>query len=246
VFANVEVFPVENTDHAPLYLERIQTSTIAHPDPEMDGLVGESPAFSRMLAAIHRVAHQNATVLLLGETGTGKDLVSQAIHKLSPRGGKPFVAVDCSGLPENLIESELFGHEKGAFTGAHSRKMGLVEAARGGTLFLDEIGELPLNLQAKLLRLLETNVYRPVGGVDAKKADIRLISATHRDLSSMVREGTFRQDLFYRINVFPVHLPALRDRPGDIPLLVETILGRLSKPSPPVSKDAMDLLLSHD
>jgi len=212
----------------------------------MDGLVGESPAFSRMLAAIHRVAHQNATVLLLGETGTGKDLVSQAIHKLSPRGGKPFVAVDCSGLPENLIESELFGHEKGAFTGAHSRKMGLVEAARGGTLFLDEIGELPLNMQAKLLRLLETNVYRPVGGVDAKKADIRLISATHRDLSSMVREGTFRQDLFYRINVFPVHLPALRDRPGDIPLLVETILGRLSKPSPPVSKDAMDLLLSHD
>ena len=246
VFANVEVFPVENPDHSPLYLERIQTSTIAHPDPEMDGLVGESPAFSRMLAAIHRVAHQNATVLLLGETGTGKDLVSQAIHKLSPRGGKPFVAVDCSGLPENLIESELFGHEKGAFTGAHSRKMGLVEAARGGTLFLDEIGELPLNLQAKLLRLLETNVYRPVGGVDAKKADIRLISATHRDLSSMVREGTFRQDLFYRINVFPVHLPALRDRPGDIPLLVETILGRLSKPSPPVSKDAMDLLLSHD
>lgn len=246
VFANVEVFPVGGDEGEVLYLERIQSSSVAHPGPEMEGLVGESPAFSRMLSSIHRVAHLPSTVLLLGETGTGKELVSQAIHKLSPRASKPFVAVDCSGLPENLIESELFGHEKGAFTGAHSQKTGLVETAKGGTLFLDEIGELPLNMQAKLLRLLETNVYRRVGGIEAKKADIRLISATHRDLANMVREGTFRQDLFYRINVFPIHLPALRNRPEDIPLLAQTILGRLSATPPVIRPEAMDLLLAHD
>jgi transcriptional regulator with PAS, ATPase and Fis domain len=246
VFANIEVFPVvRKAGYFPLYLERIQISQLGHANPSMEGLVGESPVFTRMLAAIHKVAPQSAAVLLLGETGTGKELVSQAIHKLSPRSSKPFVAVDCSGLPENLIESELFGHEKGAFTGAHSRKTGLVEAANGGTLFLDEIGELPVSLQAKLLRLLETNVYRRIGGVDPLRANIRLISATHRDLPAMVRGGTFRQDLYYRLNIFPISLPPLRDRPEDIPLLTKAILGRLTPSRVSLRPDAMDLLLSY-
>ncbi len=246
LFADVEIFPVPQPEgQTPLFLERIHPSAIGHIDPKRDGLVGESLLFARMLAAIHKVAPQSATVLLLGETGTGKELVSQAIHKLSPRADKPFVAVDCSGLPENLIESELFGHEKGAFTGAHSRKTGLVETAAGGTLFLDEIGELSLALQAKLLRLLETNVYRRVGGIAPLRADVRLISATHRDLSAMVRTGDFRQDLFYRLNIFPILLPPLRDRLEDVPLLVASILVRLTGKEIPVSPAAMRLLSSH-
>jgi len=246
VFASVEVFPVLRQEgNPPIFQERIQTSSVGHLNPAMEGLVGESPVFSKMLAAIHKVAPQTSAVLLLGETGTGKELVSQAIHKLSPRSSKPFVAVDCSGLPENLIESELFGHEKGAFTGAHSKKAGLVEAANGGVLFLDEIGELPLPLQAKLLRLLETNVYRRVGGIEPLRANVRLISATHRDLPAMVRAGTFRQDLYYRLNIFPIQLPSLRERPEDIPLLAKAILGRLSSPPVPVTPSAMALLLSY-
>jgi transcriptional regulator with PAS, ATPase and Fis domain len=246
VFANVEVFPLlQKEGYSPIFLERIQTSPVGHLNPTMDGLVGESPVFSRMLTEIHKVAPQTSTVLILGETGTGKELVSQAIHKLSPRSLKPFVAIDCSGLPDNLIESELFGHEKGAFTGAHSKKLGLVESANGGVLFLDEIGELPLQLQAKLLRLLETGLYRRVGGIEPLRANIRLISATHRDLPTMVSAGTFRQDLYYRLNIFPIHLPPLRERPEDIPLLVKSILGRLSSLPITVTTDAMELLLSY-
>lgn len=246
LFADVEVFPVPpRNGQPPLFLERIHPSAIGHPDPKTEGLVGDSLPFARMLAAIHKVAPQSSTVLLLGETGTGKELVSQAIHRLSPRAEKPFVAVDCSGLPETLIESELFGHEKGAFTGAHSRKTGLVETASGGTLFLDEIGELPLSLQAKLLRLLETNVYRRVGGVAPLRANIRLISATHRDLPAMVKEQSFRQDLYYRLNIFPIHLPPLRERLEDVPILTASILTRLTGREQPVSKGAMDLLSSY-
>lgn len=243
LFANVEVFPVPVLDgQTPLFLERIQPSSIGHPDPRTDGLVGESLPFVRMLAAIHKVAPQTSTVLLLGETGTGKELVAQAIHKLSPRADKPFVAVDCSGLPENLIESELFGHEKGAFTGAHSRKTGLVETASGGTLFLDEIGEFPLSLQAKLLRLLETNVYRRVGGIAPLRANIRLISATHRDLPSMVKDQSFRQDLYYRLNIFPISLPPLRERLEDVPILTASLINRLTGRDLPVSEEARHLL----
>ena len=253
VFASVEVIPVipgpavpgGGSEGAPVYLERIISSPAGRPDPRSEGLVGESPAFVRMMATIHKVAPQMATVLLHGETGTGKELVSLAIHKLSPRSDRPFVAVDCSGLPENLIESELFGHEKGSFTGAHSRKTGLVEAATGGTLFLDEIGELPLSVQAKLLRLLETNVFRRVGGIEPLHANIRLISATHRDLLAMVREGSFRQDLYYRLNIFPVELPPLRERREDIPLLVASILSRLSSSRIAVSRGALALLKAH-
>ena len=253
VFASVEVIPVasgsahsgKDAEETPVYLERIISSPAGRPDPRSEGLVGESPAFVRMMATIHKVAPQTATVLLHGETGTGKELVSLAIHKLSPRADRPFVAVDCSGLPENLIESELFGHEKGAFTGAHTRKTGLVEAATGGTLFLDEIGELPLSVQAKLLRLLETNVFRRVGGIEPLHANIRLISATHRNLLAMVQAGSFRQDLYYRLNIFPVELPPLRERREDIPLLVSSILSRLSSARIPVSREALALLKRH-
>jgi transcriptional regulator with PAS, ATPase and Fis domain len=167
-------------------------------------------------------------VLLLGESGTGKELAAQALHDLSPRRGKPFVPVDCSGMTESLFESELFGYEKGAFTGAVQRKIGLVEAAAGGTLFLDELGDIPLSLQVKLLRLLETGTFRRVGGVETLKADFRLVAATHRGVKEMVDTGSFRRDLYYRISAFPIHLPALRERREDLPLLVENLLQRLA------------------
>jgi DNA-binding NtrC family response regulator len=181
-----------------------------------------------MLALVMRGAPSEATVMLLGETGTGKELVARVIHEASPRASGPFVAVDCSGLTETLFESELFGYEKGAFTGATHRKQGLVEAASGGTLFLDEIGELPLSLQVKLLRLLETGTYRRVGGIETLRADFRLVSATHRNLAAMVKAETFRRDLYFRINTFPVRTPSLRERPDDLPLLAESLLARVA------------------
>jgi transcriptional regulator with PAS, ATPase and Fis domain len=204
------------------------------------GLVGRSPAFVSMLEKILRVANSNAAVLLLGETGTGKELVARAIHEASAREEGPFVAVDCAGMTETLFESELFGYEKGAFTGAMTRKQGLVEAASGGTLFLDEIGELPLSLQVKLLRLLETGTYRRVGGVDWLPVDFRLVAATHRDLRGMVQGETFRRDLYFRINTFPIHTPALHERVDDIPLLAESLLERVDrKPGRRISAAAL-------
>ena len=164
----------------------------------------------------------------MGESGTGKELVAHAVHDASQRKAGPIVAVDCSSLPENLFESELFGYEKGAFSGANQRKLGLVEAAKGGTLFLDEVGDIPLSLQVKLLRLLETGTYRRVGGLEPLRSDFRLIAATHRDLKQMVIEGKFRQDLFYRISTFPILLPSLRERKEDLPLLMEVLLKRVS------------------
>jgi DNA-binding NtrC family response regulator len=210
-----------------LYVESMRMVRHASSQPAVQGLVGRSPAFQAMLAQITRAAPAEATVLLLGETGTGKEVAARAIHEGSARAAGPFVAVDCSGLTETLFESELFGYEKGAFTGATHLKTGLVEAASGGTLFLDEIGELPPAQQAKLLRLLETGTYRRVGGVEWLPADFRLLSATHRDLGAMVGEGRFRRDLYYRINTFPIHVPALAERRDDIPLLAESLLARI-------------------
>lgn len=192
------------------------------------GMVGRSQAYNRMLELINRAAPAMTAVLLLGESGTGKELAAHALHSLSPRASKPFVPVDCSGMTETLFESELFGYEKGAFTGANQRKIGLVEAAAGGTLFLDELGDIPLSLQVKLLRLLETGTFRRVGGVETLRADFRLVAATHRGLKDMVEAGSFRRDLFYRISAFPIHLPALRERRDDLPLLVDTLLARLA------------------
>ncbi|MDD5366456.1 MAG: sigma 54-interacting transcriptional regulator [Gallionellaceae bacterium] len=210
------------------------------------GMVGRSPAFNAMLELINRAAPAMTPVLLLGESGTGKELAAQALHDLSSRHGKPFVPVDCSGMTETLFESELFGYEKGAFTGASQRKIGLVEAAAGGTLFLDELGDIPLSLQVKLLRLLETGTFRRVGGVETLKADFRLVAATHRGVKAMVEAGTFRRDLYYRISAFPIHLPALRERREDMPVLVENLLRRLAPERPlKLGPDACDRLAGY-
>ena len=224
----VEITPVRDEDGiVSFFAERMETLPIARPSAGAEGMVGRAPSFLRMLDLVARVAPTDTAVLLLGETGAGKEMVARAVHVASSRSEGPFVAVDCSGLTETLFESELFGHEKGAFTGALARKTGLVEAAAGGTLFLDEIGDVPLGLQVKLLRLLETGTFRRVGGVDALRADFRLVAATHRNLAQMVQEERFRSDLYYRINAFPVHLPPLRERREDIPLLAESLLERV-------------------
>ena len=180
-----------------------------------------------MLELVHRVAASETTVLLLGDSGTGKELVAEAVHRISGRSDGPFVPVDCPGLNESLFESELFGHEKGSFTGAYARKLGLVEAARGGTLFLDEMGDIPSTLQVKLLRLIETGFYRRVGSVEPIRVDFRLICATNRNLREMTESGAFRKDLFHRISAFPITVPPLRERVEDIPLLAASLLKRL-------------------
>ncbi len=226
---NVETTPIRNLQGQTRYfVETMQIVQQASTQPAAAGLVGRSPAFNRMLAQIVRVAPTAAAVLLLGETGTGKELVARLVHETSPRASGPFVTVDCSGLTETLFESELFGYEKGAFTGANHRKTGLVEAASGGTLFLDEIGDVPLPMQVKLLRLLESGTYRRVGGIDTLRSDFRLVCATHRDLPAMVEAERFRRDLFHRIEVFPVHVPSLAERVEDIPLLAESFLKRVA------------------
>lgn len=229
---DVETTPIRDDQGQIVYfVETMRVVRQASSRAAAQGLVGRSPAFIGMLEKVLRVANSNAAVLLLGETGTGKELVAHAIHEASAREAGPFVAVDCAGMTETLFESELFGYEKGAFTGATHRKQGLVEASSGGTLFLDEIGELPINLQVKLLRLLETGTYRRVGGLDWLPADFRLICATHRDLRGMVQAETFRRDLYFRINTFPIHTPALHERAEDIPLLANSLLERVDRKS---------------
>ncbi|HEA25599.1 MAG TPA: sigma-54-dependent Fis family transcriptional regulator [Ectothiorhodospiraceae bacterium] len=228
VHVDVELFPVNLRDGSTLGYIEIARDIITPADSDRyQQLVGHSPAFNEMLSLINLVAPSNTTVSLLGESGTGKEVISTTIHRLSRRSKGPFVPVDCSGLSEGLFESELFGHDKGAFTGATGRKQGLVEAARGGTLFLDEVGDIPLNLQVKLLRLLETGSFRRVGSTETQQAEFRLICATHRNLPEMVEKGEFRQDLYYRISPFQIEIPPLRERLEDIPLLVEVLLQRL-------------------
>lgn len=228
-YVNIELTPVRDiSGEIVCFVERMEPVNVPKGLPEEQGLVGRAPAFQKMLALATRVAPSEAVVLLSGESGTGKELAAQAIHQASRRSAAPFIAVDCSGIPETLFESELFGHERGAFTGAISRKKGLVEAASGGTLFIDEVGEIPLSMQVKLLRLLETGTYRRVGSTELRYANIRVISATHRDLHLMVKEGRFRADLYYRLNIFPINVPALRERMGDLPMLVKTLLSRVA------------------
>jgi DNA-binding NtrC family response regulator len=190
------------------------------------GMVGGCPQMLELFRRIRKVAQTNSSVLIQGESGTGKELVARALHEASPRRDSPLISVNCAAIPENLIESELFGHEKGAFTGATNTRTGLVEAANNGTLFLDEIGELPLEAQARLLRVLQEHEIRKVGSVQSQKVDVRLVAATHRDLKQFVREGRFREDLFYRINVMPLDIPPLRERGNDILELADRILER--------------------
>jgi PAS domain S-box-containing protein len=194
-----------------------------------DELLGESRAMQEVKAAIHQVAGTDATVLIHGETGTGKELVARAIHSASGRSGKPLVKVNCAAIPGTLIESEFFGHEKGAFTGAATRREGRFALADGGTIFLDEVGELPLELQAKLLRVLQEGEFEPLGSSKTRKVDVRVVAATNRDLGEMIAAGSFREDLYYRLNVFPLALPPLRDRDRDIALLATEFLGRFAK-----------------
>ncbi|MBM4280445.1 MAG: sigma-54-dependent Fis family transcriptional regulator [Deltaproteobacteria bacterium] len=191
------------------------------------GIIGHSAAMQAVFRAVEKVAAAEATVFVRGESGTGKELVARAIHDLSPRREQPFVGVNCAAIPATLLESELFGHEQGAFTGAVKRKLGRFELAHGGTLFLDEIGDVPLDMQAKLLRALQEKTIERVGGESPVAVDVRIVSATHRDIAKMVGEGTFREDLLYRLHIIPVELPPLRDRPEDIPLLVEHFLQKL-------------------
>jgi two-component system, NtrC family, response regulator HydG len=226
----VETTPLlDATGRARYFVETLRTVKHASSQAASHGLVGQSVAFKRMLEKVMRVANSDASVLLLGETGTGKELVARAIHEASPRAKGPFITVDCAGLTETLFESELFGYEKGAFTGAAHRKAGLVEAAAGGTLFLDEIGELPPSQQVKLLRLLESGSYRRVGGLETLHAEFRLVSATHRNLAAMVHKETYRRDLYFRINTFPILTPALHERRQDIPLLAISLLARVDR-----------------
>jgi transcriptional regulator with GAF, ATPase, and Fis domain len=193
------------------------------------GIIGRSAATRGVCNSIRQVAPTGATVLILGETGTGKELVARAIHESGARRGEPLVRVNCAAIPESLIESEFFGHEKGAFTGATARRDGRFAQADGGTLFLDEIGELPLDLQAKLLRVLQEGEFEPLGGTRTRKVDVRVIAATNRSLEDEISEGRFREDLYYRLNVFPIRLPALRERGDDIFLLAEAFGQRFAE-----------------
>jgi DNA-binding NtrC family response regulator len=226
---DVETTPLrDETGNVVYFVETMRVVKHASSSAAAEGLVGRSPAFNRMLAQVMRVAPSCATVLLLGETGTGKELLAQLIHETSPCPQGPFVAVDCSGLTETLFESELFGYEKGAFTGANHRKIGLVEAAHGGTLFLDEVGDFPIPLQVKLLRLLETGTFRRIGGIETLRSQFRLVCATHRDMEQMVEAETFRRDLYHRVSTFPIYVPALAERIDDIPLLAASFLKRVA------------------
>jgi two-component system, NtrC family, response regulator HydG len=228
-YVNIELVPLrDGRGEQTYFIEKMEPLRVAQGQPAAQGLIGRSGAFQRMLELVSRVGPSQASVLLLGESGTGKELVAQAVHEASPRAANPLVVVDCASLPETLFESELFGHERGAFTGANTSKPGLVEAASGGTLFLDEVGDIPLTMQVKLLRLLESGTYRRVGSTELRRTDVRVVAATHRDLQAMVADGRFREDLYYRLSTFPITLPALRDRVDDIPLLAVALLARVA------------------
>jgi DNA-binding NtrC family response regulator len=217
--------------------------------PGFGGLIGLSPKMQRVYRLIEKVSQHTYPVLVLGESGTGKELVARSIHFSGPRKNRPIVPVDCSGLVPTLIESELFGYVKGAFTGAQHNRQGLMEVANNGTLFLDEIGDLPVDLQAKLLRALQEKEIRPVGSTERVPITVRVIAATNRDLEAAVRQGGFRQDLYFRLNVVQIKLPPLRERKGDIPLLVNSFLEKFSGPdgkTRTISEDAMGRLMSYD
>jgi len=228
-YVSIELVPVSGVSGNPCYyVEKMEPLRQTGQPSVLSGLIGQSNAFRSMLELVSRVAPSDASVMLLGESGTGKELLARAVHEGSKRSAQPFVVVDCASVTESLFESELFGHEKGAYTGAHAARPGLVEAASGGTLFLDELGDIPLGMQVKLLRLLESGTYRRVGSTALRHANVRVVSATHRDMERMVADGRFRQDLYFRLNTFPIALPPLRARAADIPMLVATLLNRVS------------------
>jgi formate hydrogenlyase transcriptional activator len=230
-------------------LETIRTGDKNDRDRQFDHIVGNSPALEAVLKKVERVAPTSATVLIQGETGTGKELLAKAIHNISPRYDRPFVKVNCAAIPLDLLESELFGHEKGAFTGAIAQRIGRFELADKGTLFLDEVGDIPRPLQPKLLRVLQEQEFERLGSGRTHHVDVRVVAATHRDLEQMVKSNEFRSDLFYRLNVFPVLLPPLRARYEDIPALVTHFVDfygrRIGKPIQQIPEETMSALRSY-
>jgi two-component system response regulator PilR (NtrC family) len=232
-----------------LQQENVLLKRALHTTHQFSNIIGSSPAMLAVFQLVETIAPTGSTVLITGESGTGKELVARAIHVHSPRAEQPFVAVNCGALTETLLDSELFGHMRGSFTGADANKKGLIEVASKGTIFLDEIGEMSPMLQVKLLRVLQERTFRRVGGTEELEADIRIIAATNRDLAKMVAEGQFREDLFYRINVIPVQLPPLRDRPGDVELLAEHFVAKyaaqMKKDLAGLSHAALDCLNSY-
>ena len=246
-YVSIELTPVKNeSGEITCFVEKIEPVKMAKGITERNSLQGQSPRFAHMMHQIGKAASADISILLYGESGTGKELVAQAIHRAGKRAAKPFIVVDCSGISEAHFETELFGQEKGAFSRTGSAKKGLVDAADGGTLFLDEVGDLPLSMQSKLLRLLETGAYRRPGSADPRRADIRIISATSHDLKQKADAGLFRKDLYYRLDIFPIHVPALRDRLEDIPLLVTSLLKKMApERNLNVSDEAMYLLQTY-
>lgn len=228
---------------------RLLEEQIRQQEIQFRDLIGDSPEMREVFSLIRKVSESDATVIIYGESGTGKDLVAMAIHRESPRADKPFIRVNCAAIPETLLESELFGYERGAFTGAYTKKQGKFEVAHQGTIFLDEIGDMPLSIQAKLLRILEHREFERLGSTEPIKVDVRIIAATNKDLQKAVNEGNFREDLFFRINVVPIYLPPLRARKSDIPLLVEHFIKlynqRLNKSIKGVTQEVMEKFMNY-
>jgi formate hydrogenlyase transcriptional activator len=220
-----------------------------NPEASFEGIIGRSSGLRRVLQMVETVAWGDSTVLLLGETGTGKELIARAIHSHSPRRDRPFAKLNCAAIPTGLLESELFGHERGSFTGAIAQKIGRLEFAHQGSLFLDEIGDIPLELQPKLLRVLQEREFERLGSTRTQKVDVRIVAATHRDLEGMILEKQFRSDLYYRVNVFPIHVPPLRERPEDIPLLVQHFVQqatrRMHKTIHTIPSDTVEALIRY-
>jgi transcriptional regulator with PAS, ATPase and Fis domain len=239
----------QHVEASRLKQENVLLKRMLNTSHQFSNIIGRSEPMLAVFKMIETIAKTNSTVLITGESGTGKDLVARAVHFNSMRRDQPFVALNCGAVPETLLESELFGHMRGAFTGADQNKKGLLEAAERGTIFLDEIGEMNAAMQVKLLRVLQERTFRRLGGTDEVRADVRVIAATNQELPRLVSEGRFREDLFYRINVIGVHLPPLRERPEDIPLLAEHFLTsfarQMEKPIRAISREAQERLASH-
>jgi len=233
----------ESTLHIDLTEETVSSET------GFEGIIGKSSVLRRLLEMVETVAGGDSTVLLLGETGTGKELIARAIHSHSPRKARPFVKLNCAAIPTGLLESELFGHERGSFTGAIAQKIGRLEVAHQGSLFLDEIGDIPLELQPKLLRVLQEREFERLGSTRTQRVDVRIVAATHRDLEGMILDKQFRSDLYYRLNVFPIQVPPLRERPGDIPLLaryfVQQAARRMFKTIDTIQSETMEALIHY-